>query len=84
MGVHNLYHKPSSDSEHLMTTSFLHLVRKTGSQQLGARKICFPSIWKWKKLVPSCEIFRSFARVILLLYFVFKMFSISLVVKLGT
>ena len=28
----------------------LHLfkVRKTGSQQLGARKKCLPSIWKWK------------------------------------
>ena len=25
----------------------------TGSQQLGARKKCFPAIWKWKKLVPS-------------------------------
>ena len=34
----------------------LHLfkVRKTGSQQLGARKKCLPAIWKWKKkLVPS-------------------------------
>ena len=33
----------------------LHLfkVRKAGSQQLGARKKCFPAIWKWKKLVPS-------------------------------
>ena len=30
---------------------FDHLfkVRKTGSQQLGARKKCFPVIWKWKK-----------------------------------
>ena len=27
--------------------------KKTGSQQLGARKKCFPAIWKWKKLVPS-------------------------------
>ena len=25
----------------------------TGSQQLGARKKCFPAILKWKKLVPS-------------------------------
>ena len=33
----------------------LHLskVRKTGSQQLGARKKCLPAIWKWKKVVPS-------------------------------
>ena len=33
----------------------LHLfkVRKTGSQQLGARKKCLPPIWKWKKVVPS-------------------------------
>ena len=33
---------------------FYHLfkVRKTGSQQLGARKKCFPVIWKKKKLVP--------------------------------
>ena len=28
-------------------------VRKTGSQSVGARKKCFPPIWKWKKLVPS-------------------------------
>ena len=28
-------------------------VRKTGSQQLGARKKCFPAISNWKKLVPS-------------------------------
>ena len=28
-------------------------VRKTGSQPVGAQKICFPAIWKWKKLVPS-------------------------------
>ena len=27
--------------------------KKNGSQQLGARKKCFPAIWKWKKLVPS-------------------------------
>ena len=26
---------------------------KTGSQPVGARKKCFPAIWKWKKLVPS-------------------------------
>ena len=34
---------------------FLHLfkVRKTGLQPGGARKKCFPAIWKWKKLVPS-------------------------------
>ena len=31
----------------------LFQVRKTGSQLVGARKKCFPSIWKWKKLVPS-------------------------------
>ena len=33
----------------------LHLfkVRETGSQQLGARKKCFPGVWKWKKLIPS-------------------------------
>ena len=31
----------------------LFKVRKKGSQQLGARKKCFPYIWKWKKLVPS-------------------------------
>ena len=27
--------------------------RKTGSQPVGARKKCFPAIWKWKKLVNS-------------------------------
>ena len=26
---------------------------KIGSQPVGARKKCFPAIWKWKKLVPS-------------------------------
>ena len=26
---------------------------KTGSQPVGARKKCFPAIWKWEKLVPS-------------------------------
>ena len=26
---------------------------KIGSQTVGARKKCFPAIWKWKKLVPS-------------------------------
>ena len=33
----------------------LHLfkVRKTGSQQLGARKKYLPAIWKWKTVVPS-------------------------------
>ena len=33
----------------------LHLikVRKTGSQPVGARKKCFPAIWKWEKQVPS-------------------------------
>ena len=33
----------------------LHLfkVRKTGSKPVGARKKCFPAIWKWKKMVPS-------------------------------
>ena len=31
----------------------LFKVRKTGSQAVGARKKCFPAIWKWKKLVPS-------------------------------
>ena len=30
----------------------LFKVRKTGSQQLRARKKCFPAILKWKKLVP--------------------------------
>ena len=25
----------------------------SGSQPVGGRKKCFPSIWKWKKLVPS-------------------------------
>ena len=24
-------------------------------QPVGARKICFPTIWKWKKLVPNFE-----------------------------
>ena len=24
---------------------------KTGSQQLGGQKKCFPAVWKWKKLV---------------------------------
>ena len=32
---------------------YLFKVRKTGSQQLGERKKCFPAIWKSKKLVPS-------------------------------
>ena len=27
--------------------------QKTGSQQLGPRKKCFPAIWKQKKLVPT-------------------------------
>ena len=31
----------------------IYKVRKTGSQQLEARKQCFPAIWKWKKLVLS-------------------------------
>ena len=31
----------------------LFKVRKTGSQPEGARKKCFLTIWKWKKLVPS-------------------------------
>ena len=31
----------------------LFIVRKTGSQQLGARKKCLPAIWKRKKVVPS-------------------------------
>ena len=26
---------------------------KIGSQSVGARKKCFPPIWKWKKLFPS-------------------------------
>ena len=26
---------------------------KNVSQPVGARKKCFPAIWKWKKLVPS-------------------------------
>ena len=33
--------------------SHVFKVIKTGSQQLGARKICFPAIRKWKKLVSS-------------------------------
>ena len=32
---------------------YLFKVRKTVSQQLGARKKCFPAIWKCIKLVPS-------------------------------
>ena len=32
---------------------YLFQVRKTDSQTVGARKKCFPAIWKWKKLVPS-------------------------------
>ena len=28
-------------------------IRKTGSQPVGARKKCFPTIWNWKKQVPS-------------------------------
>ena len=32
---------------------YLFKVRKTGSQPVGARKKCFPAIWKCKKLVPS-------------------------------
>ena len=30
----------------------IYLVRKSGSQPVGRKKI-FPSIWKWKKQVPS-------------------------------
>ena len=30
----------------------LFKVRKTGSEPVGARKKCFLTIWKWKKLVP--------------------------------
>ena len=26
---------------------------KIGTQPVGARKICFPAIWKWNQLVPS-------------------------------
>ena len=26
---------------------------KTGSKPVGARKKCFPAIWKWEKLVPN-------------------------------
>ena len=33
---------------------YLFKVRKTGSQPVGARKKCFPAIWKWKKKVTSC------------------------------
>ena len=29
------------------------IVTKTGSQPVGARKKCFPAIWRWEKLVPS-------------------------------
>ena len=32
---------------------YLFKVRKTGSHPVGARKKCFPAIWKWKNLVPS-------------------------------
>ena len=28
-------------------------LENSGSQPVGERKKCFPSIWKWKKLVPS-------------------------------
>ena len=31
----------------------LFKVRKTGSQPVRTRKKCFPTIWKWKKLVHS-------------------------------
>ena len=31
----------------------IYLVKKTGSQPVGARKICFPTIWKLEKMVPS-------------------------------
>ena len=27
----------------------IYKVRKTGSPPVGARKKCFPAIWKWKK-----------------------------------
>ena len=33
---------------------YLFKVRKTVSQPVGARKKCFPAIWKWKKKVTSC------------------------------
>ena len=31
----------------------IYLKSKKSSQLVGARKKCFPAIWKWKKLVPS-------------------------------
>ena len=46
----NVVHNCQEQGKRLL---YLFKVRKTGSQQLGARKKCLPAIWKWKKLVPS-------------------------------
>ena len=39
--------------EQVKRLSHVFKIRKTGSNQLGARNKLFPSIWKWKKMVPS-------------------------------
>ena len=46
----NVVHNSQEQGKRLL---HLFKVRKTGSQQLGARKKCLPAIWKWKKVVPS-------------------------------
>ena len=46
----NVVHKFQEQGKRLL---HLFKVRKTGSQQLGARKKCLTAIWKWKKVVPS-------------------------------
>ena len=48
--IKNLVHNCYKQGKRLL---HLFKVRKTGSQQLGARKICFPAILNWKKLVPT-------------------------------
>ena len=45
--------KVHNRQEHGKILLHLFKVRKTGSQQLEARKKCLPAIWKWKKLIPS-------------------------------
>ena len=46
----NVVHNCQEQGKRLL---HLFIVRKTGSQQLGAQKKCFQAIWKQKKLVPS-------------------------------
>ena len=45
----NVVHNCQEQGKRLL---HLFIVRKTGSQKLGAQKKCFQPILKWKKLVP--------------------------------